>query len=182
VAVADPLGSAERLLRVALYHRATRVLHTSFRSAARRAADVTGSPVGLVTLVTDDAQWFAGHYGLPDWLLDIGGTPVEWSFCEAVVRSDAPLWIEDLRRDARHAQSPWVQRAGFASYAGVPLRDRTGLVLGCVCTLSPEAKLADPAALAVLAGIARGLTAEVNEYEQRDSTPESNAPGARRRR
>jgi GAF domain-containing protein len=182
VAVADPLGSVERLQSVALYHRASRALDTSFRSAARRAADVTGSQIGLVTLVTDDAQWFAGHYGLPDWLLDIGGTPLEWSFCEAVVRSDAPLWIEDLRRNERHARSPWVQRAGFASYAGVPLRDRTGLVMGCVCTLSSEAKVADPAALAVLAGIARGLTAEVNEYEQRDAAADSAAPGAQRRR
>jgi GAF domain-containing protein len=182
VAVADPLGSAERLLRVAVYHRATRLLGSSFRSAARRAAGVTGSPIGLVTLVTDDAQWFAGHYGLPDWLLDIGGTPLEWSFCEAVVRSDAALWIEDLRLNARHAQSPWVQRAGVASYAGVPLRDRTGLVMGCVCTLSTEAKAADPAALAVLAGIARGLTAEVNELEQRESQPDVSAPGAQRRR
>lgn len=166
MAVADPLGSAERLLRVSVYHRLARVLAPSFRSAALRAASVTGSPVGLVTLVTDDAQWFVGQHGLPEWLSDVGGTPLEWSFCEGVVRSDAPLWIEDLHRTERHAQSPWVARANFVSYVGVPLRDRSGFVMGCLCTLSTELKPADPAALAVLAGIARGLTAEVAEQER----------------
>lgn len=182
MAVADPLGTAERLARVALFQATANVLEPSFRSAARRAADVTGSPVGLVTLVTDDAQWFAGHFGLPTWLLDIGGTPIEWSFCAAVVRDDAPLWLEDLAHSEHHAQSPWVTRAGFASYAGVPLRDRGGLVMGCVCTLSPRPKPADVAALHVLAGIARGLTAEVAEHERSAEAAEAGLPGAPRRR
>jgi len=106
--------------------------------AARRAAERLGGPTGLVTLVTEGAQTFAGSHGLDGWLGEAGGTPVEWAFCATTVRRREPYVVEHAVDDVHQRANPLVRVGGLASYAGVPLITVGGHALGALCVLDAE--------------------------------------------
>jgi GAF domain-containing protein len=131
----DPIVDPNRLEALAalrLHEPAARVL---LNGLATQAAEMFQLPVGLVSIVLDDAQWFAGNHGLGGWLGDVGGTPIEWSFCSHVVRNDAPLVVPDAHDDPRFATNPLVTEEGIRCYVGTPLVTRGGHVIGALCVI-----------------------------------------------
>ena len=63
------------------------------------------------------------------------GLPREISICSYVVRGGEELVIEDVARDPRFADNPALQEAAVKFYAGVPLKDKKGEVLGTLCIM-----------------------------------------------
>jgi GAF domain-containing protein len=100
----------------------------------QRTAGESGFPVSLVTLLSHIAQFVAGSYGVPTWMREAQGTPVEWSFCTDVVATGEAQTVDDLSRQARHSINPLVTVDGARSYAGVPLV-LDGQVLGAHCVV-----------------------------------------------
>ena len=100
------------------------------------AAEVIGVPVALVSLVTDDRQVFVGSHGLPEPWGSRGQTGLSHSFCRLVVEDDAPLVIADARLNPRTAGNLAIDDIGVIAYAGMPLRDPDGQVLGSVCAIT----------------------------------------------
>jgi diguanylate cyclase (GGDEF)-like protein/PAS domain S-box-containing protein len=85
----------------------------------------------LVSITDQDRQWFKSHHGLA-----ARETPREVSFCAHVVADDQALVVSDALEDQRFADNPLVTgepRVRF--YAGAPLRDDEGLVLGALCAI-----------------------------------------------
>ncbi|GIF26397.1 GAF domain-containing protein [Actinoplanes tereljensis] len=109
-------------------------LREKLDALAARAAARLGREVGLISMVLDSAQFFAGSYGLHGWLAELGGTPIEWSFCVNAVRSGRPYVVPDARIDALQSTNPLVCVDGVRSYAGVPIVV-DGEVLGAHCVL-----------------------------------------------
>ncbi|PPK93813.1 GAF domain-containing protein [Kineococcus xinjiangensis] len=103
--------------------------------AARRAADRFGAAIGLVSIVLEDAQYFAGSHGLSGWLAEVQGTPVEWSFCATMVRTREPYVVPDATGDVVQRANPLVENDGVAFYAGVPLVTSRGQVIGSHCII-----------------------------------------------
>ena len=101
----------------------------------RTAAQRLNLPVGLVSIVTDGVQYFAGSHGLGGWIAEANGTPKEWSFCQHVVERSAPLVVENASEHALVKDSPLVAEDGVSTYAGVPLVTRKGNTLGSFCVL-----------------------------------------------
>jgi len=135
----DPAGaaaaSAAALVRDAIL-RETGLLDTeelhSLRAVAELAAWICGTPMGAVSLVDENRQFFAGSLGLP-----VRQTDRESSFC-AVAMEDAgePMLVPDARADERFATNALVTGPlGLRSYAGVPLVAPEGVALGAVCAL-----------------------------------------------
>jgi GAF domain-containing protein len=106
--------------------------------AAHKAAARVGTPIGLVTVVLDGAQEFAGSHGLTGWVAHAGGTPVEWSFCATMVRTREPYLVPDAAADVIQRYNPMVAHDGLGSYAGVPLITSRGEVLGSCCVASDQ--------------------------------------------
>lgn len=131
---------------------------------ARRAAAALELPIGLVSVVLDDAQWFAGKTGIGDWLEATSGTPIEWSFCAHVVRDRIALVVEDATLDPRFAANPLVGMDGVRAYAGVPLTTSDGVVLGSLCAIGSERRSITPAQLHALQSLA---TEAMNALESR---------------
>jgi len=128
------ISERERLAELAGYH----VLDTSaelvFDKIVRAAAEGTGCPTALITLVDEDRQWFKARCGL-----DVGETPRNQAFCEHALRADAPLIVADATVDHRFRDNPLVTGApGIRFYAGFPLRTPTGAVLGTLCVIGYE--------------------------------------------
>ena len=139
------LDSPVRLqaLASALRNRTPRVA-AELDALAAKVADAVGRPVALVSFVLDGAQYFVGAHGLDGWLAETRGTPVEWSFCAQVVRSDAPLDVQDASVHPVFHDNPLVVDGAVASYQGVPIRTAEGHVLGSMCVLSDEPGQLEP--------------------------------------
>ncbi len=100
---------------------------------AERVAHELDTPIGLVTVALDEAQVFLGGYGLTGWMAEVGGTPLEWSFCRHVVGSGREYVVGDAAGDPVMRDSPLVRVEGIRAYAGVPLVSGHGYVLGALC-------------------------------------------------
>jgi GAF domain-containing protein len=112
----------------------------SFSEITAEAAAHFGLPVALVSIVLDQAQYFLGSHGLDGWIARTRGTPVEWSFCQHVVRNRAPFVVEDAQNHPLMQDSPLVRMEGIRCYAGVPLVTFRGHVIGSFCVQGPDAR------------------------------------------
>lgn len=114
-------------------------------------------PVALVSLVEADRQVFKSHQGLAEPWCSLGETPISHSFCQHVVRRDAPFVVEDARADPLVRDNPAIQDLGVIAYLGAPLRTPGGHVLGSLCAIDGRPRTwtdADREALAALADVA----------------------------
>ncbi|HVX43400.1 MAG TPA: GAF domain-containing protein, partial [Mycobacteriales bacterium] len=88
-------------------------------------------PVAWVTLVLPDRQLFPGVSGLD-------GAPDTPSLCRRVVADGEPLIIPDTAADLPEPAWPHEE---FASYAGMPLVDSGGCVLGALAAVDTVPRL-----------------------------------------
>ncbi|WP_433301991.1 GAF domain-containing protein [Actinoplanes sp. CA-030573] len=141
---------------------------------AERAASRLGRPVGLVSMVLDTAQFFAGSYGLEGWLAELRGTPIEWSFCVNAVMSGEPYVVPDAAADLVQSANPLVTADGVRTYAGVPIVV-DGVVLGAHCVLGFSPSEFGPEDLDELRRGAEEI-AEVFDAYRTDERPASPGP------
>ena len=126
----------------------------NFNRVVRLACAATETPIGTVTLIDSERQWFKARQGMEQH-----ETPREIAFCDHAIRDDKVMVVEDARLDPRFASNPLVTcENGIRFYAGAPLKTREGFNLGTLCvidrtprTLSQRNRdlLADMAAIVV---------------------------------
>ncbi len=93
---------------------------------ARRAMHV---PVAAISLLNEDKQWFKSAAG---W--GISELPLEQAICKLTVLGNELVTIPDTVSDPRVSDLPIVTSAPrFRSYAGYPLVDENGAVVGTFC-------------------------------------------------
>jgi len=132
-----------------------------FDRIVRLASKVTGSPIALISLLTARRQWFKARVGLP-----AQQTPREWAFCSHAILQDGPFVVEDAMVDARFAGNPLVLAAPHMRfYAGVPLRDRSGMAMGTLCVIDREPRKLRAAELEALMDLAAIATKEIEASE-----------------
>ncbi len=103
----------------------------SFDRYTRLAKILLGAEVSLVSLVDESRQFFKSQAGMPEG--SATETPLSHSFCKHVVEDGQPFMVDDARHDPRVEANPAVEEYGVASYLGMPLRTRDGMVLGSLC-------------------------------------------------
>lgn len=103
----------------------------AFDRIAEAAKALFGAHAGMVTFVGEDRQWYKGRAGV-----DIAETPRDVSFCGHCIDYRNLLWIEDTREDPRVFDNPFVTgQPHIRFYAGAPVRDADGWLLGTVCVV-----------------------------------------------
>jgi GAF domain-containing protein len=120
----------------------------------RLACDLLDAPIGLLTLVGRDRQFFLAAYGLPEPLASTRQTSLDWPLCRYAVASGRPLIVGDTRDDPVLATHPVVRQLGVLAYAGIPLTDPEGYVFGTFCVIDVVRRDWDDAQLASLARLA----------------------------
>ncbi|MFI5897074.1 sensor histidine kinase [Actinoplanes sp. NPDC051513] len=102
----------------------------------RLATRIFDTPMSTVTLVDHDRQWFAGNTGM-----DGNEAPRSISLCSWMIDNPRPLIVDDARLDARFQNYSNVTGDPYIRfYAGVPLINDDGFVLGSVCVLDRETR------------------------------------------
>lgn len=128
---------------------------------AERVRDQIGTPVALVSLVTDTDQVFPGMCGLPAPLSEERSTPLSQSLCQHVAATAAPLVLADARLDPTVKDNLGVTELGVVAYAGFPLTDDRGYVLGSLCAIDGEVRAWQAEDLTLMADLARDCSNEI---------------------
>jgi serine phosphatase RsbU (regulator of sigma subunit) len=121
---------------------------------ASMVRDVLGVSVALVSLVGTDRQFFPGACGLGDPWNQARETPLSHSFCQHVVTTAEPLVVVDARTDPRVAGNLAIRDLGVIGYAGMPLTDADGNVLGSLCAIDHQPREWTEAELTTLGDLA----------------------------
>jgi serine phosphatase RsbU (regulator of sigma subunit) len=118
-------------------------------------------PVALVTLVSAVEQVFPGAAGLPEPYQSERRTPLSHSFCQHVVASSEPLVVEDARRHPLVRHNLAVPDLHVVAYAGMPLVDADGRVIGSLCAIDSQPRHWTDTDLAVLTDLAGACSSEL---------------------
>lgn len=127
------------------------------------AAQITTTPIALVSLVDEDRQWFKSRVGL-----GISETPRSQAFCgHAILEPDTVLIVPDATADLRFADNPLVTgELGARFYAGVPLVTASGNALGTLCVLDHTPRGLSETEERALRALSRQVIAQI-ELRQR---------------
>ncbi|MEV7831704.1 SpoIIE family protein phosphatase [Streptomyces subrutilus] len=108
-----------------------------FAGMVARLLDV---PVALVSLVEADRQVFPGMVGLAQPWAGARQTPLSHSLCQYVTASGRPLVLADARSEELTCSSLAIPDLGVVAYAGMPLTDAEGNVLGSLCAIDTSVR------------------------------------------
>jgi len=90
-------------------------------------------PIALLTLVSEDEQWFKSSQGLR-----AVATPRSISFCGHAILEEDTFVVEDARADSRFSDNPLVLgEPKIRFYAGEPVR-RGGQCIGTLCVIDSQ--------------------------------------------
>ncbi|MCX0244803.1 GAF domain-containing SpoIIE family protein phosphatase [Streptomyces drozdowiczii] len=102
---------------------------------ARLVTRLLRVPVSLVSLLEPDRQVFPGMVGMSGHWAARRETPLSHSFCQHVVADGGPLVLNDTRVHPRTCASLAIPDLDVIAYAGMPLTDADGHVLGSLCAI-----------------------------------------------
>ena len=128
---------------------------------ARLVAGMLGVPVALVSLVEADRQVFAGQVGLAEPWASGRQALLVHSLCQRVAAAGRPLVLADARQYEQARGGAAVGDLGMIAYAGMPLTDGEGHVLGSLCAIDTQPRAWSPRDLAGLAELAAACCAEL---------------------
>lgn len=136
----DRLGHADRMHQLARFNIFDPGLRDRLNAVAAGSAERLHAPLSLVSVLLDTAQFIIGQHGMTGQTAETRGGPAEWTLCAHTVLAGEPYCVTDAPTDPRHAGNPMITHAGVGSYAGVPLIDESGQVLGahCVVDMTPR--------------------------------------------
>jgi sigma-B regulation protein RsbU (phosphoserine phosphatase) len=128
-----------------------------FDRVTRLARTVFDVPLSTIGLADHDRMWFASCAGA-----EMSETPISSIFCDTTVREERVLVVEDARLHPvfRHLPSV-VGEPHLRFYAGHPLRDSEGAVIGTFCLYDVRPRRLEPVQLALLAELAEWAQREL---------------------
>jgi signal transduction histidine kinase len=160
-AVPAVLSDSSRLAAL----RATGLLDSppeeAFDRLTRLASHALSVPVALVSLVSDDRQFFKSCIGVAEPWASERGTPLSHSFCQHAVASGEPLVIEDARETPLVRDNLAIPDLDVIAYAGVPLKTSDGAVLGTFCAIDHQPRTWTDADLAFVREMAQSAMTEI---------------------
>lgn len=136
--------------------------HPSFDTITEAAVLAFGVPMAVISLVDEERQWFKSAVGLEE-----RGTDRAVSFCTHTICGVEPMIVEDAKADPRFAGNPNVT-GGLAIrfYAGAPLIDHEGFVLGTLCLMDTVPRSLDAAEIALLRALAECVITAITAHHQ----------------
>lgn len=162
-AVPAPLHAqeGERLARLRDYEILDTEPRAAFNDLIALASYVTETPLGAISFVDQDRQWFKATYGFQDKQTDRS-----IAFCaHAILETGSAFVVPDATTDERFSGNPLVTGPPHIRfYAGIPMRTPDGLPLGSFCVMDHTARELTPRQMELLQHIAR-IAMDVVEWE-----------------
>lgn len=131
----------------------------AFDRLTELAVAVTGATRACITLVDETHYEYKSAIGVPEGAPQSG--LIEESFCRYVVGSSKPLIVDDAPNDPRTTDNPAIEINGIAAWAGYPIEDTDGWVLGTFCLIDTRPHAWTDTDLHVLSTLARAASSEI---------------------
>ena len=130
-----PDNEADRLRALSRYQVLDTAPEAGYEDLVAIAAAICQMPMGSVSLIDADRQWFKARLGL-----DPTETSRDMAFCaHAILDPHAVMVVPDARLDPRFSDNPLVTGApGIRFYAGAPLLSAEGLPMGTLCVMDSQ--------------------------------------------
>lgn len=110
-----------------------------FERISRLGIRALGVRAAGVALIVDDTLWFKSIVG---WR--VTEVPIKNSLSQLMLDSGAPLIVPDTHKDLRCAKLPLVATGPkFRFYAGYPIRNANGEIIGTFCAFDTRPKKTD---------------------------------------
>jgi GAF domain-containing protein len=105
-----------------------------FDELVRRAAEATGAPIAVMTLVDEARQWFKARVNL-----ELESTDRDLAFCaHAILNPDDLTIVPDTLEDERFNDNLLViEDPNIRFYAGAPIFTPDGYPIGTLCVIDP---------------------------------------------
>lgn len=123
------------------------------------AAELTGATRCCISLVDAKEFCYKSTVGVAEGT-ELSGE-VEDSFCRYVVGTGRPLVVDDARQDDRVRDNRAIEKYGVAAWAGYPIEDANGLVLGTFCLIDAEPHAWTERDVLALATLAQAVSTEI---------------------
>jgi diguanylate cyclase (GGDEF)-like protein len=126
------------------------------------AAQVTGTPIALISLVDAGRLWFKSKVGLA-----ASQMPREYTFCShaivsPAVQNEEPFVVNDAHQDRRFVDNRAVLEAPHIRfYAAAPLVTPDGFALGTLCTIDRVPRELDDHQLKMLTALSRQVVTQL---------------------
>nr|WP_269205347.1 GAF domain-containing SpoIIE family protein phosphatase [Motilibacter aurantiacus] len=132
-----------------------------FDRVAHLARRLLHVPLALVSLVEVRRQFFPGQAGLDGPDADARETDISRSLCRFVVASGRPFVVADTAVDPLTRTSRAAVEDDIGAYAGVPVTDDDGHVLGALCAVEYSPRVWSEEDLTLLTELAELCSAEL---------------------
>ena len=120
-----------------------------FDRITRLAKTVFGAPLASITVLDGDHAWFPSQQGF-----DMSVMARDETFCDRTHRQGEVMVVPDATADPSFAHLPSVAEGDIRFYAGVPMRDQLGNVVGTFCVYDTTPRTLDPEQLQTLEDLA----------------------------
>ncbi|MCL4294136.1 MAG: response regulator [Anaerolineae bacterium] len=153
-----PANEVDRLAALRQYSPLDTAPEAVFDDLVLLAAQICDTPIGLISFIEADRQWFKARVGLT-------GTEIsrDVSFCaHAILQPDEVLIVPDALADERFAANPLVTAdPQIRFYAGAPLVTDDGYALGTLCVIDRVPRELTARQIAALETLRRAVMAEI---------------------
>jgi GAF domain-containing protein len=130
-------------------------------------------PVAAVTVITADRQFFPGQVGLPEHLAASREMPLSLSLSRHVLEEGAALIIPDVREVPHMRDNQSIRDLGAIAFAGVPITDSEGLILGTIAAMDQEPRVWTRSEIALLDQLAEICSSELRLRIEREIAEEA---------
>lgn len=150
-----PHNEAERLAALRRYEILDTPQEAAFDDLVMIASAVCGMPMGSVSLIDADRQWFKARLGLGD-----SETSRDSAFCaHAILNPDEVMVVPDAMEDPRFRDNPFVvSHPGIRFYAGAPLLGTEGLPMGTLCVMDRQPRKLEKHQIEALNALSRQVS------------------------
>ena len=151
-----PADERLRLESLEQLHILDTLPEVEFDDIVQLATSLCDTPIGLVSLIDRERQWFKACIGLT-----VDQTHRDLAFCaHAILRPDDLLEVSDARVDPRFKESALVLGPPYiVFYAGAPIVTPQGHALGTVCVIDTVPRQLSPRQRDGLQALARQTAA-----------------------
>jgi diguanylate cyclase len=135
-----PANELQRLAELQSFEILDTKQETIYDDLGEIARCIAGTPIGLISLVDKNRQWFKTCLGL-----GTKETPRSISFCGHTILNKQALIIPDTLQNPDFVDNPLVVGEPYIRfYAGFPLVSNSGLSIGTICVISPSPQTLNP--------------------------------------
>lgn len=152
-----PENEKKRLLTL----KELQILHTppeeNYNNITQLASFICGTPVSLITLISEDKQWFKSKTGT-----EIQEAERDLSHCaHAILNPEELMEVQDTRKDKRFSENPYtLSDPPMLFYAGMPLKAYNGVALGTLCVLDTKPRILSEEQKTALKALARQVESQ----------------------